>query len=263
MFNLFGRSDAASEEGAPEDASSEAAALRARLASLLGMEVGDAALYEQALTHRSCARGQREGQHRASNERLEFLGDAVLGALVAEALYRAFPDETEGYLTRLRAKLVSGKALAAAAARIGLGALVQMSDNMAQSGGRENQTILSDAFEAVVGALWLERGLESARAFVTRTILEPVDLGALAGRSENYKSVLLEYVQARGNVQPTYHVLHTEGPAHDRRFTVEVRLGAEALGGGQAGSKKRAEQQAAREALRRLRAGGERPADDT
>lgn len=216
----------------------------------LGVTLTDRGLLNLALSHRSWA---FEAGGAPSNERLEFLGDAVLGALVAEALYARFPEKNEGYLTRLRAKLVSGRALAGAARRLGLGPHLRMSDNMAQGGGAENRTLLSDAFEALVGALYLDRGLEAARAFVRRTVLDPVNLDELAGRQENYKSLLLEHVQARGPEQPRYRVTQAEGPSHDRTFTVEVLLSGLVLGGGQAGSKKRAEQQAAREALRRLR----------
>ncbi len=218
---------------------------------LVGLPVMDLALYEQALKHRSLLRGTPRS-HLYSNERLEFLGDAVLGFVVAEHLYRHFPTKTEGFMTRLRAKLVNGLALAAYAESIDLGAFILMSDNMAQTDGRQNQTILADAFEAVVGALYLDRGLEAARRFIHRTMLEQVDLDDLAGQRDNFKSLLLEYVQAQGWPQPQYRVMTEEGPSHDRRFTVEVVVHDLPYGTGRAASKKSAEQKAAREALRRL-----------
>lgn len=233
--------------------SQPAAVDRLALERLVHTRVGDLALYEQALRHRSLLRGLTDG-HLDSNERLEFLGDAVLGFVVAEHLYRHFPDKTEGFLTRLRAKLVNGQALAACARQLDLGTLILMSDNMAQTEGRDNDTILADAFEAVIGALYLDQGLAAARQFILHTMLVEVDLSDLAGQRDNFKSLLLEYVQAQRWPQPQYRVVAEEGPSHDRHFTVEVLLRGEPHGQGRARSKKRAEQQAARQALHRLRA---------
>jgi ribonuclease-3 len=237
----------------PLPVASDGRVSREAVERLVGLPVRDLALYEQALTHRSVLRGQ-PGRHLASNERLVFLGDAMLGFVVAEYLYASFPEKNEGFLTRLRAKLVNGQALAHYAERRGLGALILMSDNMVQAAGRQNQTILADAFEAVIGALYLEHGLEAARGFIHRAVLQDVDLSDLATRQDNYKSLLLEYVQARGWPQPKYRLAEQAGPSHDRQFTVEVVLKSEAYGTGTAGSKKKAEQKAAREALRRLQA---------
>ena len=220
---------------------------------LTGLPVRNAALYEQALTHRSLLRGHPDS-HLHSNERLEFLGDAVLGFVVAAYLYEHFPDRNEGFLTRLRAKLVNREALAQAARRLELGAYVRLSENMERAGGRANDSILSDAFEALIGAIYLDLGLEAARAFVERVLLEPLDLEALARRPDNYKSMLLEFAQARGWPQPRYRVVAERGPSHARTFTVEAWIGNRCLGTGTAGSKKQAEQQAAREALARLQA---------
>lgn len=217
----------------------------------MGLSVSTLALYERALTHRSRFRGQLESAL-ASNERLEFLGDALLGFVVAEALYRQFPDKKEGYLTRLRAKLVSGNALARYARRIDLGSHLLMSENAERSGGRSNPSILSDAYEALVGALYLDQGLEAARGFIRRTALDPIDLDALARKYQNYKSLLLERMQAQGRAQPTYRVVHEEGPSHDKTFTVEALVDGEPYGRGSAESKKKAEQQAARKTLEQL-----------
>lgn len=224
---------------------------RAALERLVGASVDDLALYVQALTHRSVRR-EEGGSPLHANERLEFLGDAVLGTVIAEALYERFPEKSEGYLTRLRAKLVSGKALAQAARRLEVGPYLKMSANMVAADGRSNPAILADAYEALLGAVYLDRGLSAARAFVRRTLLDPVSLTELAGRSENYKSLLLEYRQARGCSQPAYRIARAEGPSHDRTFTAEVLLDGEPYGRGVASSKKKAEQQAAHEALRRL-----------
>ena len=201
--------------------------------------------------HRSLLRGEVP-QDLKSNERLEFLGDAVLGFITAEHLFDQFPDKDEGFLTRLRAKLVNGKALAACAENINLGDLILMSKNMAQEKGRSNRTILADALEALIGAIYLDKGLEKARVFIHRTMLEHVDLIQLAHQYDNYKSLLLEYAQARGWSQPQYKVVTEQGPSHAKIFTVDAILKGEAFGRGQGGSKKLAEQRAAKEALIRL-----------
>ncbi|MDX1547997.1 MAG: ribonuclease III [Rhodothermales bacterium] len=241
----------------PEPAASGVS--REAVERLVGMAVDDLALFEQALKHRSRLRG-RPHSHRYSNERLEFLGDAVLGFVVGEHLYRHFPDQPEGFLTRLRAKLVNGQALAHYAEGIALGPLILMSENMVQTAGRQNQTILADAFEAVIGAVYLDQGLPAARRFIHRAMLDQVDLDALAKQRDNYKSLLLEHAQGEGWPQPVYRVVAEEGPSHDRRFTVEVLLRGEPYGSGRARSKKSAEQKAARQALQRLHL--EETADD-
>ena len=219
---------------------------------LVGMPVKDMALFEQALLHRSVLRGRPES-YLLSNERLEFLGDAVLGFVTAEHLYHHFPGKDEGFLTRLRAKLVNGQALAHYAQHLGLGPLLLLSENMAQAGGRQNPTILADAFEAIIGALYLDQGEEAARRFIQEKVLEDIDLEHLAEQRDNFKSLLLEYAQGLGWAQPHYRVLLEEGPSHDKTFTVEVLLRDQPYGVGMASNKKKAEQQAASEALRRLR----------
>ena len=225
---------------------------RGAVEALVGMPVGDLGLYEHALRHRSLFRGTTS-DGTESNERLEFLGDAVLGTVVAELLYRTFPDRAEGLLTRTRATLVNGKALAGYAAAIGLGDLVLMSENMAASDGRRNTTILADAFEAVVGAVYLDLGFSASRRFVARVLDECVDLEVAAADKSNHKSRLLEYVQGLGLEQPVYDTVSEEGPSHDRTFTVVVRVDGVRMGEGVDRSKKGAEQLAARQALLALR----------
>lgn len=220
---------------------------------LVGMPVQNLPLYEQALTHRSRFRGEADS-HLATNERLEFLGDALLGFIIAETLFQRFPDKNEGYLTRLRAKLVSGKALARYARRLDLGPHILMSANAEQSEGRDNPSILADAYEALIGALYLDQGLEAARRFIRASALDPVDLAELAAQNENYKSQLLEYMQAHSRSQPMYRVVREVGPSHDKTFTVEALLDGEPYGRGTASSKKKAEQQAARKTLEHLTA---------
>jgi len=225
---------------------------RTAVETLVGRPVRELALFEHALRHRSVFRGLvTDGTE--SNERLEFLGDAVLGTVVAERLYTSFPERDEGFLTRTRANLVNGLALADYARAIGLAPLILMSENTAQAEGRDNATILADAFEAVVGALYLDGGFDAARAFVLGVLDRHVDLGAVAEQRSNYKSLLLEHAQGRGWGQPAYAVVAEEGPSHDRRFTVEVYVEDVPRGRGEARSKKQAEQEAAREALEELR----------
>ena len=216
------------------------------------MPIGDLDLYEHALRHRSLFRGvATDGTE--SNERLEFLGDAVLGAVVAEIMYTRFADRAEGLLTRTRATIVNGKALAGYAEAIGLGALILMSENMDSSEGRSNQTILADAFEAIVGAVYLDLGFSAARRFVCAVLDQCVSLEEAAADKSNHKSRLLEYVQGLGLEQPVYEMLSEEGPSHDRTFTVAAVVQGERLGEGVDRSKKGAEQKAAEAALRTLR----------
>ena len=224
---------------------------RKSIENLVGFRIVNKDIYERAMMHRSLLRGEAP-QDLKSNERLEFLGDAVLGFITAEHLFANFPEKDEGFLTRLRAKLVNGKALADCAQRINLGELILMSKNMAQEQGRRNRTILADAFEALIGAIYLDQGLEKARVFIHRTMLEQVDLIQLAHQYDNYKSLLLEYAQARGWSQPQYKVVIEQGPSHAKVFTVDAILKGEPHGRGQGGSKKLAEQRAAKEALFRL-----------
>lgn len=219
---------------------------------ITGEPVGRFDLYVQSMKHRSLLRGQPAGPD-DSNERLEFLGDAVLGLVTAEYLYSRYPEEDEGFLTRLRARLVNARALAHRAEALGLGAFVLLSDNMQQARGRANVNILSDALEALIGAVYLDQGPDAARRFVEHRLLDPVDLDRLAHRDDNFKSLLLEFAQARGWPQPRYEVVSEDGPGHNRSFTVQVIVRDGAAGVGEGASKKQAEQRAAAAALERLR----------
>lgn len=230
---------------------SEVQTSRQTIEQLVGRSVDDLSLYRRALTHRSLLRVYPD-RALTSNERLEFLGDALLDLLVGEVLYDRFPDKDEGALTRLRARLVSEQPLATYAERITLGTHLLMSKNAARGEGRNNPSILADAFEALVGAVYRDLGHEAAKAFVQEHVIEPFDLAEMATRDENYKSQLLEYLQARGRPQPTYHVVQEEGPSHDKTFTVEVHIGDAAYAQGSAGSKQAAEQQAAQRTLDQL-----------
>lgn len=222
------------------------------LAALVGADIRDPALYEQALRHRSLLRGMTDA-YLDSNERLEYLGDAVLGFIVADVLYRSFPDKTEGFLTRLRSKLVNGRQLAKSARRIDLGHHIQVGNSLASETEIDNDSILADGFEAIVGAIYLDLGMREVRAFIDRTLIDHLDLDEVAERRDNFKSALLEYLQARGLSQPHYRVISETGPSHQKQFEVGVYLSGDEYGRGEALSKKRAEQAAARIALDRLR----------
>lgn len=226
---------------------------RSMIEELVGRPVNDLSHYRRALTHRSVLR-VHPASSLQSNERLEFLGDALLDVYVGEVLYDRFPDRDEGALTRLRARLVSERPLATYARRMDLGAHLLMSDNAARGEGRDNPSILADAFEALVGAVYLDQGFDPCRSFVQDHVLAPFDLQEIAQQDDNYKSQLLERLQGQGHPQPTYRVVEESGPSHDKTFTVEVRVGETSYEQGTAGSKQEAEQQAARRTLEQITA---------
>lgn len=225
---------------------------RAALESILDMEIRNPALFEQALRHRSVLRHEQI-RSVESNERLEFLGDAVLGLIIGEHLYHRYAQKDEGFLTRTRAKLVNGKILAEYARIIGLPPHVLISRNMEDTNGRDNGTILSDAFEAIIGAIYLDQGYRAAQTFVLRVLVESPGFDDAVSGQANHKSDLLEFAQARGWAQPEYRLIEESGPSHQRTFTVAVWVRNEALGEGTGSSKKQAEQRAAAQAMSLLR----------
>lgn len=222
------------------------------LARRLGVVFNDPELFAQALRHISVVAERGEDPLRA-NERLELLGDAVLGLAVSEYLYRALPERGEGELTVLRSFVVRGTALAAAARRIGLEEALEVGRSARVVTARGWRSILASGFEALMGAVYLDQGWETARAVALR-LLEPQVAEALNRAERNYKGELQELTQVRGGRAPTYVTVATEGPPHQPVFVVEVRLGQRVLGRGRAGSKKDAEQAAARAALAALAA---------
>ena len=184
-----------------------------------------------------------------SNERLEFLGDAVLNFVVAEHLFITYPDMEEGQLTKLRSRLVNRKILAHRAKELHLPEFLLLSSSAAQSVDSGSESIIADAVESVIGAMYLDGGLNAARAFIHTTLLKNPDVFNSALADDNYKSNLLEYAQAHSLGIPHYAVIQEEGPEHDRRFTVEVFIGTHSCGSGFGRSKKEAEQAAASRAL--------------
>ena len=238
----------------------------------LGYRFVDPRLLTHALTHRSYInelsvdRGDGEPSAEEDNERLEFLGDAVLGLVVAEAMFRIHPDWREGELTQVRAQLVSRQHMAEVAGRIGLGEHLRLSRGEDRGGLRRKGTVLSNTMEAVIGALFLDGGLEPVRAFVGRHVMgkasEPATLeGVTSEALGNFKSALQELLQSERAGTPVYKVKSESGPDHRKRFLVEVRVKTGAgepgkpLARGLGSTKKHAEQDAARRALSRLKAG--------
>lgn len=246
-------------------------ATRDQLEIALGHQFARPELLVHALTHRSLANeqllesGKEEPPESGDNERLEFLGDAVLGLVVGEALFLLHPEWREGELTRVRALLVSRRHIAEVAEAIGLGGYLRLSRGEDRSGLRGKGTVLSNTMEAVLGALFLDGGLEPVRGFVRHRVMgeaaeqlaRELRSGAALG---NYKSALQEYLQAARSGAPVYRVKSESGPDHRKRFMVEVRLKAgegepgKPLARGMGSTKKYAEQDAARRALERLSA---------
>ena len=213
-----------------------------------GLTFNDPALLKLALTHRSYLSVTGQGP-RESNERLEFLGDSVLGLVTSEFLYRLYPNEHEGHLTKIKSLLVSKAILSRRALAMGLGRFVLMSHSEVESGGRQRLSILADAFEAVLGAIYLDQGFESARQFIDRWLLRDSSAITSDERHVNYKSHLQEYVQSTYHTHPVYRIRSEYGPDHSKHFNVDVMVGRRVLGSGKGRNKKEAEQAAARGAL--------------
>ena len=219
------------------------------LETALGYRFRDSRLLQNALTHSSYA-NERWHNSLLSNERLEFLGDSVLGMLVAEYLYRNFPNRPEGELTRMRADMVCEQTLAAAANRIGLGTHLLLGHGEEQGGGRKRNSILADAMESVIAACFLDGGIAAALKVVQQFIL--VDVPVTKLHNADYKTQLQELVQQKKNQVLSYALVGQSGPDHDKQFDVEVSLNGKVVGSGRGSSKKRAEQDAARAAIAKL-----------
>jgi len=212
----------------------------------IGYRFRDPALLQLALTHRSLAREQA-GMH---NQRLEFLGDAVLGLCIAELLYRLYPDAAEGDLSKRLVALVNGEQLAVIARGLELGPLLVMSSSEEEQGGRDTTSNLEDACEAMLGALYLDGGIEAVRPVIER-FWKPLAV-TLTAAPKDPKTALQEWAQARGLPLPEYATLSAEGPAHAPDFVVEVSVQGQGTAKGRAGTKRAAERQAAEHLLSRL-----------
>ncbi len=217
----------------------------------LNLRFNNTALLEQALTHRSYLNEQTD-ESVQDNERLEFLGDAVLDFVITDVLYQHYPHMPEGELTRLRAALVRTETLAQVAQELKLGEMLRMGKGEEISGGRERRNILCDAFEALLGALYLDQGVIAAENFAVPRLLPMVAYILAEGLHIDARSMFQEWSQATHNVTPVYRVVTEIGPDHEKIFTVEVLVGEEIAGLGHGRSKQSAAQSAAREALRQL-----------
>lgn len=214
----------------------------------------DSDLLQQAFIHESLVNESEESG--LSNERLEFLGDSVLGLAVAEFLYKEFPQEAEGQLAQMKSYLVSRKHLAVCADRLKLGQYLQLGKGEENSGGKRRESLLANCFEAVLGAIFLDGGYVKARRTIVLVLGEDMRQGLGAVKDE--KSRLQEKVQTVFQALPEYNIIKEDGPAHDRYFTVEVSFGGEVLGAGEGRSKREASQAAARVALKVFYQRGER-----
>jgi ribonuclease-3 len=229
----------------------------AELESVLGHRFRDPSLLFRALTHSSRIPERESDDPVEDNEKLEFLGDAVLELVVSEQLVRVFPDWGEGKLSKSRARLVNAAALSLAAQRLGLGQHLRLGRGEEKTGGRSKPALLADAYEAVISAIYLDSGLEAARGFVNRSLVE----GAMTVEAErlgrtDHKSALQELLQSRGIAPGSYHIVEETGPDHQKMFRVEVRISGNITAVGMGRTKKEAEQLAAVAALNMLGADG-------
>jgi ribonuclease III len=219
-----------------------------RLQERLRVRFREVSRLERALTHRSAA-----GENALdSNERLEFLGDSVVGLVVCENLYRLFPSHSEGELAKSKAYVVSEASLAQAAQRMGLEEFVVMSSGEAQSGGRRRRSILADAFEALMAAIYLDCGIPVARRVIREALMPAIRAAATDQHRGDYKSSLQEQTQAQLRQTPLYRILNETGHEHDKTFIAQAVLGETIIGEGKGKSKKEAEQSAAQDALTQL-----------
>ena len=219
------------------------------LEAAIGYKFKNIALLQNALAHSSYA-NERWHNSLMSNERLEFLGDSILGMCVAEYLYCTFPDRPEGELTRMRADMVCEQTLANVAGRIGLGEHLLLGKGEEQGGGRTRNSILADAVESVIAASFLDGGMGAAKQFIQKYILVEVPVKKL--HNVDYKTSLQELVQQKKNQVLSYALVGESGPDHDKKFDVEVSLNGSVVGSGSGSSKKRAEQNAAASAIEKL-----------
>jgi ribonuclease-3 len=206
----------------------------------------DTNLFDQALTHRSWVNEHKN--QRSSNERMEFLGDAILEFIVSKEIYSLYPDKEEGYLTALRANLVNTTALAEISEKLELGPMLYLSKGEEDGGGRTNTSLLADTLEAIIGAIFIDRGILEAEEFIQQNILVTAKDKA-AKPLKDYKSRLQELVQSKGFSTPKYQVVEESGPDHDKKFVVEVVVDGKAWGQGEGKSKSIAEQEAACQVL--------------
>lgn len=222
-----------------------------QLEEALGVSINDATYFEQALTHRSYLQ-VLNNPHAFSNERMEFLGDAILSMIIAEYLFYLRSDVSEGELTKMRSWLVNKKSLAYSARRLSLHDFLKVSVSARQSLEQGNDSMLADALEALIAAVYLDSGWDAVKQFIVQSVLSPVMNEESLMKDTNYKSILLEHSQALGTGIPKYIVVEESGPDHNRQFTIEVSIGENVVGQGVGRNKKEAEQNAASAAVKLL-----------
>lgn len=222
-----------------------------KLERIIGISIDDPSLFLKALRHRSTL-SQDKYQAYDSYERLEFLGDAVLDLIAAEILFNNYPEKDEGFLTKVRAKLVRGETLADLSKNLGLEELMELGERGNENGNGISSSILADAFESIIAAIYLTRGYQDAYNFVERVINNNLKITDLINKVDNYKSALLELAQAQKMTIPVYKLINESGPGHNRTFEVKVVIDDQEFGKGKGKSKKKAEQKAAKQALRIL-----------
>lgn len=227
------------------------------LEKILGIKISNPAFFEQALTHRSFIQGSARNDI-VSNERLEFLGDAVLGFVAAEYLFYHYRGIQEGELTKLRAWLVQRSSLVHCAKKFQLHKFIQLSVSARQTISSGSQNILADAVESIIAAIFLDSGFDQAKKFIVESMI-PEILSSPEAQPQNYKSMLLELVQADGCASPIYTVTEESGPDHEKEFTIAVLVNNDSWGIGKGKSKKQAEQQAAQEAIAKYYSEKEKP----
>lgn len=223
------------------------------LEAKLGYRFRDPELLAHALVHRSFLTG-KDMPYENNNERLEFLGDSVLNMLTTEFLYKTYPDASEGDLSKQKSAIVSGHACAQSSKEWDLGEYIKIGKSEAKMGGRGKESILADAYEAVLGAVYLDGGLEEVRAILNKFHFPRVADIVTADDFVNFKSALLEYTQGKIHTAPEYVIIGEDGPEHQKVFTAEVHVNGKVYGRGQGPNKKKAEQEAARVALAALKA---------
>lgn len=210
----------------------------------------DQKLFKQAFVHRSYLNEAKEQLE--SNERLEFLGDSILSFVVSEHLYKTYPQFDEGILTNLRSLVVNTKSLAKKAKELGFGNHLLLSKGEEDSGGRDNESILANTFEAVIGALFLDQGINAVKEFLNAVLIPNIEAFVAKKVFKDPKSLLQEYVQSKKQNSPVYKVLHEEGPAHAKQFTIGVYVENKLMGEGIGKSKQAAEEAAAEQALEEI-----------
>ncbi|HAV10551.1 MAG TPA: ribonuclease III [Dehalococcoidia bacterium] len=223
-----------------------------KLQDIIGVSFNDISLLQQAFVHTSYI-NENPDFTLQDNERLEFLGDACLNMVVAEDLFKKFPDAAEGDLTRMRVSLIRQETSARVAAMLNLGDFLYLGKGEDARGVRKQQSTLDDTYEALLGAIFLDQGFDVTKAFIMNTIGRQFDLLIKSGAFQNHKAMLQEFTQAEYKQLPVYELVTSDGPDHDKLFTITVALGDKVLGTGTGKTKRAAEMEAARSALEKLR----------